>query len=458
MAPWRESGNPAGVASVLSSRWTGPFAAGTEISPVKPARPAVVLMVLLALAAVGCSRGTLRHDVATDVRMEAGPVPGLEAAPAPDAVVVAETPTSTTEAPTTQTSATQASPPQSSTVHPPAPRPSGPAPTVTTRPTETSTTVPAATPSTTTTRSAPQRPRSNRVLIVDTAKNPGAGYNYRLLIMDLDRWTQEEVARDVSFWPSWSPDGSSVAYTDFNGKIWVHTLATGERRQLTAPDVHEGMPIWSPDGSKLAYDGDGSTLNVMNADGTDRHTVGRTGPYAPEASWSPDGRRIVFPSDTGIWSVNADGSDLKRLQRNGLRPAYSPDGAHIAFHDNFALWVMDADGSNPHQLGAPAAVSELFSWSADSRHLAAVVSRPDTTDWTLHTWDIQTGVATPLGPPGDANTGGVPVFSPDGVSLIYSGQCGTTTKSNLCLINRISGAQQILDDYSSGGRPVFAPR
>ena len=55
--------------------------------------------------------------------------------------------------------------------------------------------------------------------------------------------------------PSWSPDGTQVAYVSFETtlpRIYIQTIATGERRQITNYPNINSSPVWSPDGSKLA--------------------------------------------------------------------------------------------------------------------------------------------------------------------------------------------------------------
>ena len=47
--------------------------------------------------------------------------------------------------------------------------------------------------------------------------------------------------------PSWSPDGSQIAFADRTGangseQIWILDLATGDARFLTAG----GLPLWRP--------------------------------------------------------------------------------------------------------------------------------------------------------------------------------------------------------------------
>jgi len=82
-----------------------------------------------------------------------------------------------------------------------------------------------------------------------------------------------------------------------------------------------------------------------------------------DAAWSPRGDRIAYvstqPGNDEIFTVNPDGSDVRRLTTNtwewDKHPSWSPDGSQIVFWSNRdsgrrQLWVMNADGGNPRLL------------------------------------------------------------------------------------------------------------
>ena len=137
----------------------------------------------------------------------------------------------------------------------------------------------------------------------------------------------------------------------------------------TAPE-DGAHPTWSPDGSKIAFDSSrGSTTGrkniwVINADGTGLKnlTAGRpTSSFFP--AWSPDGSKIAFDAAaTGratiaVWNMNADGSGGIQLTDNPQAdqdPAWSPDNSAIAFASfrdmNWELYVMKPDGSGQRRL------------------------------------------------------------------------------------------------------------
>src|SRR6266545_322875 len=128
--------------------------------------------------------------------------------------------------------------------------------------------------------------------------------------------------------------------------------------QLTTDVAYS--PSWSPDGSRLAYTGQGG-IGIVNSNGTDAHVITALG---SDPAWSPDGSRIVFranpnPGTAGeLYLVNTDGSNELRLTTSGFdkeRPAWSPDGARIVFmrsdsSNGWDLWTVRADGSEEQQL------------------------------------------------------------------------------------------------------------
>lgn len=125
--------------------------------------------------------------------------------------------------------------------------------------------------------------------------------------------------------PKWSPDGSRIAFVLVKRQtdIYIMDEDGSNLEQLTNNSADEFDLAWSPDGSRIAFtSGDIYHMNIyaMNADGTqveqltDSPGLGDSSPC-----WSPDGLRIVFQTfDTEtrydhIFTINADGSDLKQL-------------------------------------------------------------------------------------------------------------------------------------------------
>jgi Tol biopolymer transport system component len=92
--------------------------------------------------------------------------------------------------------------------------------------------------------------------------------------------------------PSWSPDGSTIAYS-MSGTNEVHLIRSdGSGDRVVAAG---SRAIWSPDSRRLAVIGPGpgeTTLVVIDADGTGAVTLSQQAWDYP--SRSPDGGRIAF--------------------------------------------------------------------------------------------------------------------------------------------------------------------
>jgi dipeptidyl aminopeptidase/acylaminoacyl peptidase len=179
---------------------------------------------------------------------------------------------------------------------------------------------------------------------------------------------------------SFSPDGSRVVYAYGNdygrgsaGGIYVVDADGGSPQRVLSARWYPGSvrlfgqrvrsglmePTFSPDGSQIAYvDGMGdhsNSLRVMSADGTGSRVLVNemSGAFAGGLVWSPDGSRLAFGmgyTTYRIYVVGADGSGLT-LIAFGADPQWSPDGSRISFDKVYGLSpppmvIADADGTH----------------------------------------------------------------------------------------------------------------
>jgi TolB protein len=162
------------------------------------------------------------------------------------------------------------------------------------------------------------------------------------------------------------PTAPKIAFIRANaGSTQVFVMDADGRnvRQLTAtPSPGSSAPSWSPDGSHIAYAeafGFTRSISVMDADGANQHPLGSLTGFDPD--WSPDGKHIAYAGAAqpgGIWIADAHGTNPRRLTTGpDADPRWSPDGKSIIFSstrndvvadDDIAheLYLVDADGSH----------------------------------------------------------------------------------------------------------------
>jgi hypothetical protein len=157
----------------------------------------------------------------------------------------------------------------------------------------------------------------------DGTKLAFSGYctgDYEVYVVDVDgsnlrNISNHDPGRDER--PTWSPDGSRIAFTsDRDGtggplglvveNFAIFTVGVDGTDLTRISDFNCYYPEWSPDGSTIAFSANGR-LSLMNPDGTGvRYANAGMPVYFNYPHWSPDGRMIVAIGVDGLVFVSID--------------------------------------------------------------------------------------------------------------------------------------------------------
>lgn len=241
--------------------------------------------------------------------------------------------------------------------------------------------------------------------------------------------------------PSWSPDGSKLAFEttrDGNWEIYLMDTNGTNLINLSNDPSDDEYPKWSPDGSKIAFisnRGGNQDIYAMNSDGTDVVNISNDSGDSIMPVWAPNSESIAYLSGD---------KDLRKIVINDLKQGTTisyPNASHLNFmswspNGDFITFSSEMDGN-----------SEIYILDIERRLIARLTTTPDTNYqpywspsgnlivyWSINKDVLGTSVRVisadgsidrKLAPNSLVDTGGI--WSPDGKYIAFYSAQDTTS-------------------------------
>ena len=169
-----------------------------------------------------------------------------------------------------------------------------------------------------------------------------------------------------------APDGKQIVFTsDRDGDLELYAMDPNGKnvRRLTHSPGYDGGAFFSADSKKIVW-----RAHPMND------------PREQKEYQELLQAHLVKPSQLEIFVMNADGTDVQQVTRNGAAnfcPYFHPDGKRIIFASNmndpakrnFDLFLIDIDGKNLKQVTFHPAFDGFPMFTRDAKHLVFASNR-----------------------------------------------------------------------------------
>jgi tricorn protease len=199
-----------------------------------------------------------------------------------------------------------------------------------------------------------------------------------------------------------SPTGQRAVF-EAHGEILTVPAKKGDVRNITrTPGVEERFPSWSPDGKSIAYFSDASGeygLEIRDQTGLSAPrtiSLGTPPSFFYNPAWSPDSKQIAYTDKRlNLWLVNLANptpvkvdTDLFDSPAHIMDPAWSPDSRWVAYTKQLqnhlhAVFVYSVEDHSVHQItdGMSDALYPAFDKSGKYLYFTASTDMGLTSGW-----------------------------------------------------------------------------
>lgn len=187
----------------------------------------------------------------------------------------------------------------------------------------------------------------------------GSGTQNKLQTIDQNQNVVDLASHGAIVTPRWFRDGRQIAYIGYDNNLQNQKIylvdADGQNRRVCfgarSGETLRGLDV-SPTGEIVFVSNltGGSELWKLDSACSEATQLTNFNADTTAPAFAPDGAHIVFmsnqagPSQFGIYVMNPDGSDVRRLI-SGFSPVFSPDGMWLAFSENGEVYIMDITGN-----------------------------------------------------------------------------------------------------------------
>jgi TolB protein len=218
----------------------------------------------------------------------------------------------------------------------------------------------------------------------------------------------------------WFSTGGNVADTE----LWEMTPTGGNQQVIVDDDIYNGDPAVSPNGNRIVFTGD-NKLWIMSMNGNNIEEISPN--QAEDPAWVGNDR-IVFMRNGELMIINANGNGLPKFvlnqetEDNEEEPSWSPVTHRIAFAREFdtsdtEIFTVNPDGTKLKRLTNNDTYDDDPDWAPKSK-MIAYTCRPGSLDN-----DVCKMRASGKGKVNITNNDGhddeEPSWSPNGMFMVY---------------------------------------
>jgi Tol biopolymer transport system component len=220
-------------------------------------------------------------------------------------------------------------------------------------------------------------PKGDRVVCcVNVSTSPYD--NYQLFLINIDGRGVTQITHyqnGILEEPQWFPNGEEILFGRselYGGQFYRVRIDGSNLTRITSEDsTSHRHPRLSPDAQKIAFETRGpKNIRVINIDGTNNIMLSTLENEAYKPEWALDSKKVLYGDRNGLWIVDAEGNNRKRLSDQGGVPHVSPINGVVVFLGYYGIYTVNLNGSELRQVISINTYGYPILWSHDGAKIA----------------------------------------------------------------------------------------